>query len=286
MTASGQMCFYHDEAAKFRAVIDLVYEDQIGDEEWAADILVVRDYKSAWPTGEADLDTLQRKGQAVLTYKRHCTGKNAGKYAAIRQEAVNLRTGASFIRDINLDDEGLDILYRWEKDILMVCNAADKTRAFRPGYGCMSCDYTLSCEHCIKAYRGDGYDIAEQYIATYLVQSALAGILKEKTKEQPIKIAGGNIGYAPFEKKVPVQDAHRRLADIWTMENPDEPPPEMLDIMKGMKLTAANIENALKVAFPGRGSNGKENMEARRSLLEELLESKIESRFGVNGDED
>jgi len=280
ITENGQSCGYNEECAKYRAAIDLVYEDVIGDEEWAADIIVVRDYKSAWPTGEAELGTLQRKGQAVLTYKRHCTGANAGKYAAIRQEAVNLRTGMPFTRDINLDDEGLDLLKRWEKDILMLCRAADRNREFRPGAGCMSCRFHASCEHILEAYKGDSYDLATQYIAVYLTQSHLAGLLKERTREEPIKVNGGKVGYRQVVKKVATEDAHQKLVDQWTMED-SEPHPEMKSLLKSVKLTSANIDNCLKVMLPGRGSEGKKNMTLREALLEEITEEKIEPKFDV-----
>jgi len=279
MTADGKACGYYEDAVRFRAVIDLVYQDIVGDEDYAADVIVVRDYKSAWPTGEADLDTLQRKGQAVLVWKQHCQGKDS-KFSVIRQEAVNLRTGVPYKRDIQLDEEGIEMLLRWQKDILTTCNAADATREYRPGAGCLTCDYTLSCDMCLDAYKGDGSEPAVQYAALEAVRSDLGKVLRAKTREQAIEIDGGFVGYERKVKQVPVENANQLLTDQWTMDDTDEHP-ELTGILKALKLTGANVENVLKVLYPGRGSDGKENMETRRTLLEDLLKDKPESRFGV-----
>jgi len=275
MDSSGDGCEYYDDKCRYRAVIDLVYEDFVGDEDYAASALVVRDYKTAWPTGEAELDTLQRKGQAVLALKQH-----DDDYDIIRQEAVNLQTGRSFTRDIRLDEEGRELLWKWEQEIQMVCNAADQTRDARPGAGCLSCPFVLSCDDALTAYAGDADEVALQYAMAESIRNNLAKILRARSKDEPIVIEGGFVGYQKKVKRVPVDNIHQLLADQWTMGDSEEHP-LMKGLLKAEKLTAANVENVLKALYPGRGKDGKDNMLLRKALLEEWLTDKAESRFGV-----
>lgn len=87
----GEPCKFDD--TRFSSKIDCMYFTDNDDESFQGEIVVVRDWKSAWSSGEADLDTLQRHIQAVMGWLHH--GKNR---VGVRTEVVNLRTGRVFSR--------------------------------------------------------------------------------------------------------------------------------------------------------------------------------------------
>jgi len=276
MLKDGGPCCYDDASCRYRALIDLTYADTIGDEDWQAEMLVVADYKSAWPAGEGELDTLQRKGQAVLVWINFCQPHHPVQYHGIRQEVINLRTGMSFTRDILFDDEGIALLERWRKDILMACTAASKTRQARPGAGCLSCPYTLSCDDSLFAYKGDGITMATQLAAIEAIRGDLIKVLKGKAKNAGLPVHNGYVGFRKQDKQVPIKEAYRILAEYWFAGDADL---ETLGLLKGMSLTKANIENAVNVVYPKRD---KDNAAVREDIFAAILETKSESRFGVH----
>ena len=209
----------------------------------------------------------------MLAHKSYCSSIH--EITVIRQEVVNLRTGMSYTRDIQLDDEGLELLARWEKDILMVCTAADNTQEFRPGAGCLGCSYTLSCSDCISAYKGDGVTEATQYAAIEATRKELGKVLKVKTKDEPIKVPGGNVGYKKSMALTPAEDARQQLTDLWTADD-NEQYPLLAGLLKAEKLTKANLENVIKVLYPAPDQKIQ-----RGVILEDMTVETSSSRFGV-----
>ena len=269
MTADGEPCSYNDERVRYRGILDLLFVDTVGDDDYAVDAQVVRDYKSAWPPGEDELHTLQRRGQTVLTHI------NFPEYDAIRREVVNLRTGMLFEDTIHLDDDGRAQLERWRQDILMLCDVADQDRIPRPGAGCLSCQYTLSCPACLDAYKGDGEDKAQQLAALEAVRKGLIDVLKPKCAEHPFRVNAGYVGYRKMQKRIPTKEAAQAVVEHWYAEDNDDHSMER-SLIRALEPTAASIEKAAKVMYPDKQDASRED------LLSTAITTKTESRFGVH----
>lgn len=267
MSAAGVPCEYDAENCRFRAITDLIYFETVGDEDFNVDAVCVRDYKSAWPTNESELDTLQRKGQAVMAHLHY------PDYAAIKLEVINLRTGQSFEKVIMMDDAGRELIKLWERDILQACKAADATRESRPGAGCLSCLYTLSCDDCMSCANGNGGDLATQLAALEAVRADLIKTLKPKAVDNKFPVEQGYVGYRTQTKKITTPDAPQLLMDNWFADDADHA--ETRSLLKAMKFPASAVENAAKLMYPDK------NDAAREDLLDAAITTKAESRFGV-----
>lgn len=268
MTAEGEPCDYYADNCRYRALIDIVKFETVGDEDYAIDLVTAGDYKSAWPTGEAELDTLQRRGQAVLVHKHF------PDYPAVKMEVYNIRTGMPFDRVVQLDDEGRALLEQWEKDIFQACNAADITREARPGAGCIDCRYTLTCDDCLHYYEGNGQDAAVTLATLEAVRKKLISVLKPKCVDYSFPVPGGFVGYKAMNSKVVTADAHRHLCDHWYAGD-TEPHTEEQSLLAATNLTAGSLEKMVKVMYPDKKDA------ARADLLEACISTVTETRFGV-----
>lgn len=117
-TAEWHSAGYRSEDSRFRLIFDVLDEIEIADEESAGRGVLVRDYKTAWPTGADELDTLQMRAQAV------CASILYPRADFVRQEVVNLRTGEAFTRTLWLQD-GTQIV-RWRQDLTTAMDALDE----------------------------------------------------------------------------------------------------------------------------------------------------------------
>lgn len=269
MTATGEPCAYDDPKCRYRAVIDAVVPEILGDEDYAVEAMAVNDYKSAWPTNDSELDTLQRRGQIVLVAKHN---PEAG---AVIARAINLRTGVPFERVIYRNDEGNALLEQWEADILQTCKAADQTTEARPGAGCLTCPYTLSCDDCIEQYKGNGSSQAVMYAAMEAARKELQKVLKAKALVTRFAVPGGFVGFKTINKKIVKPDAHRHLCEHWYM-NDSDPHTEEQSLLSACNLTTGSIDKMVKVMYPEK------NDIAREELLELCIDTQGESRFGVH----
>lgn len=284
MTADGEPCGYDDDECRYRAVIDQVWVDNVEDEEYAATVVNVLDFKSAWPTGPADLETLQRKGQAVLAWLHHPEAD------AVRRHVVNLRTGGHWSESEYLDDDGVEILKQWRSDILLACLAADETRTPRPGAGCTDCRYILQCQDAIEtavAIHADDNEAALSYAVDKAMVAEAGKLLRAETKESNIAIQGGFVGYKTKEQKKLTADAIDRLIEHWSPAASDalsEPlqgtagmsVSEVKGLLLALNLGKTNIEKAARKLYPGR-----DNTEDRNALLDACLETKTVAEFNV-----
>lgn len=269
MTANGEPCDYYSEYCRFRALIDVVAFETIGDDDFAIDAVVVQDYKSAWPTGAGELETLQRKGQAVLVHKHF------PDYLAVKMVATNLRTGMSFDRVVMLDHVGVELMAQWEKDILQACDAADITREARPGAGCLTCPYTLSCSDCLDCYKGNGADSATTLATLEAIRKKLIDVLKPKCVDYKFPVHNGFVGFKTMTKKVVTPDAHNHLVDHFYMNDPDQHIEEK-SLLAGCSLTTSSVEQLIKTIYPDKKDI------ARDELLDLCIGTITESRFGVH----
>src|SRR5436190_15377102 len=128
--------------ARLRCILDLRDRSTASDEESAYDVLTVEDYKSAWPTDESELETVQRKAQGLVALAHAETQPDV-----LRLRVHNLRTGKTFTRDLFLAyDETQAELAQWRRDVGGLMDRLDKMaargmRPASPGAGCMGCPF-------------------------------------------------------------------------------------------------------------------------------------------------
>lgn len=268
----GKACLIGEDSQRYDAIFDVLYTDIEGDEDYATDVIVVRDYKSAWPTGANELDTMQVKGHAVIAWQ-HFKDRVGG----VRNEIVNLRTKQIYTRTTYFDEEGIKTLQQWTKDILTACSAADTTREARPGAGCIGCFYTLSCPDCLEYYQHD----TNIYItfATLKAQLAELGkIVRNDAKVEPIEVPGGEIAYRGQNEKVATEEAIDKLIEYWWMDRPDGTPLSMGEVrglLTALDVKATSYEKAAKVLFPDKLDA------AYMDMIEACITVKTKSRFDV-----
>lgn len=273
--AKGNACAYDDESARYVAILDVLDVEEVGTEEYSGTAAVVTEWKTAWPTDESELDTIQTRGHAVLV-----DAAAPGKYDLIIRRVVNLRTRQTFEHALSPEEDGA-LLEQWKRDVLLLCDAADVTREARPGAGCGGCPWAHRCPDAWSAVK-DSQDVALQFAAAQAIRDDLFYLAKLVCKEQSQPVAGGLVGYhAKPGRKVP-DDAYRTLAAHWfgvLAENEDAWAAEhssMLGLLAALRLGVTQVEAAAKALYPGR--DGKL---AREELLESLTQPSVRRQFGV-----
>ena len=227
-------------AHRYDAIIDLVYEEIEGDEDNPMPTVVARDYKSAWPTDATELETIQRKGQAVLVWKHYPDAQG------ITREVINLRTGGKFRETTWVDDEGIATLEQWENEILMLCRAADATREARPGIGCIGCSYVLHCEPC-QALLTTKERPASMYAAAKAVVAATEPVLNAEASHGPVPDGvGGMIGYqATVGREVDLGELAGQVSALWTSG-------DIAGLVRALKPGVTAVDKLAKALYPGR----------------------------------
>ena len=283
------------EGAWLHAVIDVVGPCVHEDDDFFAEGVLLRDWKSAWTTSADDLDKLQQKIQACLVAAHYPDA------AFIRRQVTNLRTGQTFSKDLWLDDEGRETLAQWHRDIAHVCAQAeargpDGRRVARPGPRCGGCPWVLRCTAAWEGvhldwahYDDEEHSIAElarHYATIDATRTEMAKVLRHATKEAPIEVDGGKVGYSARVTRVATDDAPEALALAWF--KPDNwaqwqrENEELLGLLAAAKLGAGQIKAIGTVLYPGRGPAAIEEWKEMRADLEDgTLETKIGAIFGV-----
>ena len=280
MTVDGKQCAYDAKECRYRAITDAIYPDVDGDiDDFQAKVITVRDYKSAWPTNADELETLQRKGQAVLTLLHY--GHDI-EIKGIKLEVVNLRTHQSFTKTVWFDDEGEQLLRQWQSDILQLCDAADKTRQARPGGGCLGCAWCLSCSDSHKLAMGDNVD-ALGLITLEARRKVLLKALKAEITEGHVEVEGGYVGYQAMSEMTLKENAiYNVLLDFYNraghgvkLEDIHNKYPLEVGLLESAKLGSGNVNAIAKALYD------KTEMDARENLTERCLEDTGKTQFGV-----
>ena len=262
MDEKGLPCLPESEHVRYDAIIDMVYTETQGDEEEALETVVARDYKSAWPTDATELETIQRKGQAVLVWLNHPEAHG------ITREVINLRTGGKFRETTWLDDEGLATMKQWRTDILALCRAADATREARPGIGCIGCFYVLRCEPCRDLLTTKERP-ASMYAAAKAIVAATEPVLKAEASHGPVPDGvGGMIGYQATKGRQPdLDELAGQVAALWTSG-------DIAGLIRALKPGVTAVDKLAKVMYPGR-----EGKLERDDFLELCVKPKLGSKF-------
>ena len=284
------------EGAWLHAVIDVVGPCVHEDDDFFAEGVLLRDWKSAWTTSADDLDKLQQKIQACIVAAHYPDA------AFIRRQVTNLRTGQTFTADLWMDDEGRETLAQWHRDIAHVCAQAeavgpDGRRVARPGPRCGGCPWVLRCEasgEAIPQKWGDLVDVGDtdpaQLAVYYAILDAMrtemAKTLRHATKEAPIEVDGGVVGYSERVTREAADDAPATIARAWfrpadwaTWEREHE---DVLGLLAAIKPGASAIKAIGSVLWPGRGPGKVADFKDQRASLEDAaLTTKIGAVFGV-----
>lgn len=271
MDADGKPCQH--EGARWRAKIDALYEAIEFDEasENAAEVIAVDDYKTAWPAGEDELETLQRKSQMVLAWL-HYPNKDG-----VRATVINLRTGKPYKKVIYFDDAGIAILERWKRDILMLCDEMDKTREARPGVGCAKCPFVEKCPEALRV--ADEAKTA----ASVAVYEGLREQMRKRLRLQlqdaaGVRCNGGFIGYHEVSMNVLSEEAIPQILGNWfemplaTVENEM---PLVKGLLVALGLGPSNIKSFIKARFSG------EHKTEKKEFLQLCLQPQKEVEFGI-----
>lgn len=274
MDAKGNPCDLGK--ARYRALIDCIYEDKDGDEDFAYDVVVVRDYKSAWPTNESELETLQRCSQAVLAWL-HYPDKQG-----IRLEVVNLRTGATFTKSIYFTEENIAMLDQWRKDILRLCNDADKNRHARVGNGCLTCSFAGTCPAVKASANSD--NTAQSYVALEsLRKDAMQKLKAELQESSGITFDKTYLGYRDQGRNILTPAAIKQILANWydlPLDVVESEKAQEVGLLKVLGLGSGNVEAFAKFVFKG------EHRQEKQEFLELCLTRKPQPVFGIWAKED
>jgi len=282
----------HDKAW-LHAIVDVVGPCEYEDEDFAADGVLVKDWKTSFATDDGALDSIQQKIQAVLVAAHYPDA------AFIRRQVTSLRMVRTYTHDLWMDDEGAETLAQWRTDIEHVCAQADAVgpdgkRPARPGPRCGGCPYVLRCEAAREARPPwDGEedwvhpgDIAVRYAVMVAMVAEMAKTLRHATKEAPIEVDGGTVGISIIEQRKPTPETAATLARAWF--DPDDwnawerENPEVLGMLAAMKPGAAQVKAIGGALYQSRGANKIDDWRERReALMGEALRVVESGRFGV-----
>ena len=195
----------------FATRIDVVdfYEDTDGD-DFASKTAVVEDYKSSWQATDDELDTLQRRAQAVCAWLAYPDA------TAILLRVSSLRRRQRFERLIQLDEDGVELLTQWRDDLSMTMRALDSDRTARPSPACGGCPYAAACVAAKSFHGGAGVlDIVREWQTLQAAADALAATVREAATDAPILVDGFEVGALSTEKRIAVAGAGAEALGEW-----------------------------------------------------------------------
>lgn len=267
--------YWEGDGLAIRTILDHGTCYTEADEESERTVLRVTDYKTAWSAGEDDLDTIQRKIQAVAAWKVY------GPADVLILEIVNVRLGKSFTKRLYAVDGLSETLAEWWAEILTAAKALDaqKARGPRPaipGRGCLGCPYLQACDHSQDYIERRGmHRTAEQRATAYCVAAAMRDELGEQLRidsdEEPVRVEGGFVGTTAKVVQKVREDGYAILADRWEENGGD-----LHGFAKACELTGANAKNIAKALYFDRSAKAD-----RDALLAEVLTEDRKREFGV-----
>ena len=280
LDAQGQPCSYWKaDGLTIRTILDSVRISQEADEESARTVLTVRDWKTAWSTDESELDTLQRKIQAIAAWRTY------GPVDVLRLEVCNLRLGKVYTKELYRED-GLDAqIDEWWGQVAATVRALNAQKALgprpaAPGRGCLACPFIGACEHAQDYVERAGmHNTPDKRATAYCVATAmreeLGRQLRIDTEEGPVKVADGLVGTVAKEKRRLKADGYSLLWERWEEHGGDA-----LGFAKALKLTASNAKEMARTLYFDRSAKAD-----REALMAEVTETEMAREFGLWPDE-
>ena len=267
--------YWKGSGLTIRTILDSVRIVEEADEESARRVLIVRDWKSAWSTDADELETLQRRIQAIAAWRYF------GPADVLRLEVVNLRLQKVYAKDLYRED-GLDAqIAEWWRQVAATVRALEAQRKLgkrpaAPGFGCLRCPYISACAHAQDFLERRGmHNTPEKRAQAYVVAAAmreeLGAQLRIDANEQPVKIDGGFVGTTAKERTKLRADGYQLLWERWEEHGGDE-----LGFAKALKLTASNAKEMAKTLYFDRKAKAD-----RDALIAEVTEPELVREFGV-----
>jgi len=253
---------YYDPTARFRTLLDVVeiteHYDETTEEMYTK--AIVRDYKTSWVATKDELDSFQRRCQAVVVWLVY-------KPDIIVLEISNLRLKCNFQKELNVHFEE-DALQQWKEDITLGIKTLDGSLLPNPGIGCIQCPYSPRCEHFDKMYNSD--DVIKRYIAAKEIIAKLEPQIKKATKENPpLQTTLGHVGYKKKERKKVLPTAKQTLLDVWTEQDGT-----LQQLFSSLDLGVRGVEKICKLL-----TNSKTD---REELLGKITRIEEYSSFGIH----
>lgn len=269
---------YDSPKAWYRAAIDVLQViEQVSDDGYPITIVATTDWKSAWPTDDSELETIQLKGQAAIALAHYPDA------TVLLRRAVNLRTGAQYEAETTMDEDGAAIIAGWRSDIGHAIAAAeavgaDGKRPARPGAGCMGCPYLYQCPESLPVHAGETPEtMARHWIQLEAWRAEVLPKIKALAAEFPIDTGNGLVGYGPKTKREVTEDAARSIAADWFQGAATE---TEIGLLTALKLGTANVDSVAKTLHPFDRSDASWK-EKRTALVESCLRDKTVAEFGV-----
>ena len=275
---SGKPAPYGEPSAYYTGILDQVTVARRTDEETSARVLTIRDYKTSWAADDAELETIQRKGQAVLARPHYLAGVDV-----LRLEVVNLRTRRIHSRELYFEDDLDAVLDGWQADLWSTLRALDEQKArgqrpARPGAGCMGCPFVLACDHAqdyLETARvpNTAELRAVAYSAAVATVERLSEIVRLDVSDGSIPVPGGVVGFIGKERRQAREDAHVTLSEAW----PGADSESVRGLLRAMNPSVMSVEKVAKALHPTRQQKGE-----REALIASALQSVIVPQFGVH----
>ena len=204
-TARWEPCDPNDRRAAWTGILDSIAYDE--DPETGDGVLTVTDYKTAWPAGPKEVESLQLRGQALLGIA-HARALFDAEPVIVVREIVNLRTGVSTFAQNTVEDLALE-----DDRAETVAVAASIPRADgppNPGIGCASCPYAETvCK--------DAAQTAADPLTAYALHTSRSEALRDaaQTAAADVEPLNGLPGYRLVEVAEPAPDAAERLLQAY-----------------------------------------------------------------------
>jgi len=287
---------YHEDAW-LRVRIDrhgTALPSWLDDDEGAGPILEVADYKSAWTADEAELQTIQRKIQAVMSWDRW-----GADHEALRLVVVNFRLRREFETMVFPNTpEGAAVLARWRSDIETEIRAReeqvgfDGERVATPGGQCYGCPYLGGCapaQEFLRSVYGSSeplsiayaYAMAEAEMRRVAGTTAAPGPLRFATAEEPLQIDGAQVGTVIEMQRALTPDAAEVLGEAWIRKirtgEAEAQQATMPGLIQALGVGVQQAENLMRYIHP-------KDRDAQARALAPILTEKSKRRFGVHRD--
>ena len=213
VNARWEPCDPNDRAAIWTGILDCIAYDENPDT--GDGVLTVTDYKTAWPAGPVEVESLQLRGQALLGIA-HARALFDAEPTIVIREIVNLRTGVSTfasntIEDLALEDDRAEIA-------AVSASIPLKDGPPNPGLSCASCPYASTvCRDAAQAS-------ADPLTAYALAEAkAVVARVEAQTAAADIEPLSGLPGYRLIEVAEPAPDAAERLLQAFAPEYAEDP---------------------------------------------------------------
>lgn len=250
----------------FGCILDVLHlEEDFMTEEVS---LVVTDYKTSWRAGPQELETLQRKGQALVALAHY------PDVDSVTLRLVNLRTQGEFKKTIPADSR---VLARWRGELTTIIGAMSGARKAAPGGGCYGCPYLLSCEEGQDFFRrseaildaGSDEERAIAYATAVAMVGKLRDVLKPVVGDGTIRAGDTEVGYVLQQRRRAATGAWKALWQKWLSRGGD------LDGFLALhQPSVTQIEATAKALWPDRA-----DADRRARFVEQLTEPDNRAAF-------